>query len=163
MIQALISGGQTGADRAALDWAIFRRIPRSGWCPKGRKAEDGTLDTRYNLKESPSANYLQRTEWNARDSDGTVIFSIAPMLTGGSLKTQVFATKHKKPCAHIHAGLYAPEAALLRFIAAHGIKSLNVAGPRGSKEPGVYDFVIRVLDGAFFPQSTSILAGPDEG
>jgi len=59
--------------------------------------------------------------------------------------------------------MYAPEAALLRFIAAHGIKSLNVAGPRGSKEPGVYDFVMRVLDGAFFPPSTSILAGPDEG
>ena len=163
MIEKIVSGGQTGADRAALDWAISRSIPHGGWCPKGRKAEDGTLDARYNLKESPSANYLQRTEWNARDSDGTVIFSLAPVLTGGSLKTQVFAAKHRKPHAHIHAGMYAPEAALLRFIAAHGIKSLNVAGPRGSKEPGVYDFVIRVLDGAFFPPSTSILAGPDEG
>lgn len=163
MIEQIVSGGQTGADRAALDWAISRSVRHSGWCPKGRKAEDGKLDTRYDLKESPSANYLQRTEWNARDGDGTVIFSLAPILTGGSLKTQAFATKHKKPCAHIHAVMYAPAAALLHFIEAHNIKSLNVAGPRGSKEPGVYDFVMRVLDGAFFPESTSTLAGPDEG
>lgn len=163
MIAKIVSGGQTGADRAALDWAIFRRVPHSGWCPKERKSEDGPLDTRYNLKETLSSNYLQRTEWNARDSDGTVIFSLSPVLTGGSLKTQIFAVKHKKPCAHIHLGMYAPEAVLLRFIDAHGIKSLNVAGPRGSKEPGVNEFVMRVLDGAFFPQSTSLLSGPDEG
>jgi len=145
MIERIVSGGQTGADRAALDWAIGHHIPHSGWCPKGRKSEDGQLSARYNLKESPSANYLQRTEWNARDSDGTVLFSIAPVLTGGSLKTQVFAAKHKRPCAHIHAGMPHPDAALLRFIAAHGIKSLNVAGPRASKEPDVYDFTMSAL------------------
>jgi len=149
MVERIIAGGQTGADRAALDWAISRSVPHGGWCPKGRKAEDGMIDARYNLEESSSASYLQRTEWNARDSDGTVIFSLAPVLTGGSLKTQVFAVKHKKTATHIHPGMYAPEAALLRFIEAHSIKSLNVAGPRGSKEPGVYDFVMRVLDAAF--------------
>ena len=108
MIERIVSGGQTGADRAALDFAISRGIPHSGWCPKGRKAEDGALDARYNLKETPSANYLQRTEWNARDSDGTVIFSLAPVLTGGSLKTQVFTTKHKKPCATFTRGCLTP-------------------------------------------------------
>lgn len=149
MIETIVSGGQTGADRAALDWAISRHIPHGGWCPKGRKAEDGALDARYNLKETPSASYLQRTEWNARDSDGTVIFSFTPVLTGGSLKTQVFAAKHKKPHAHIHAGMPHPEAALLRFIEAHSIKSLNVAGPRASKEPRVYDFVLQALEAAF--------------
>ena len=77
MIEKIISGGQTGADRAALDWAIWRNIPHAGWCPKGRKALDGPLDYRYNLEETPSGNYLQRTEWNARDSDGTVIFTLS--------------------------------------------------------------------------------------
>jgi hypothetical protein len=72
----IVSGGQTEADRAALDWALSRRIPCGGWCPKGRKAEDGIIDSKYPLKESSSSSYLQRTEWNVRDSDATVIFSI---------------------------------------------------------------------------------------
>ena len=73
MIEKIISGGQTGADRAALDWAIASGVPHGGWCPKGRKAEDGPIPSCYTLTESPSANYLQRTEWNARDADGTAV------------------------------------------------------------------------------------------
>ena len=73
----IVSGGQTGADRAALDWAIARRIPHGGWCPQGRKAEDGVIEAKYHLTETPSADYIQRTEWNVRDSNGTVVFSIA--------------------------------------------------------------------------------------
>ena len=80
----ILSGAQTGADRAALDWAIFRDIPHGGWCPKGRKAEDGKIPPHYQLTETPSASYLQRTEWNARDSYGTVIFTVAAALAGGS-------------------------------------------------------------------------------
>ena len=76
MIEKIISGGQTGADCAALDFAIEHGIPHGGWCPGGRLAEDGPIDARYQLKETPSANYTQRTEWNVRDSDGTVVFSI---------------------------------------------------------------------------------------
>ena len=79
----LLSGAQTGADRAALDWAIFRDIPHGGWCPKGRKAEDGKIPPQYQLTETPLASYLQRTEWNVRDSDGTVIFTVAAALAGG--------------------------------------------------------------------------------
>ncbi len=67
----IISGGQIGADRAALDWAIAHQIAHGGWCPKGRKAEDGVIDARYNLTQTPSSEYSQRTEWNLRDSDGT--------------------------------------------------------------------------------------------
>jgi hypothetical protein len=104
MIQKIISGGQTGADRMALDWAIWHRIPHGGWCPKGRKAEDGPIGSKYLLKETPTSNYAQRTEWNVRDSDGTVIFSLAPALTGGSKKTIKFAIKHKKPWRHISRG-----------------------------------------------------------
>ena len=93
----LISGAQTGADRAALDWAIFRDIPHGGWCPKGRKAEDGKIPAQYQLTETPSASYLQRTEWNVRDSDGTVIFTVAAELAGGLKRTADFARKHGMP------------------------------------------------------------------
>jgi hypothetical protein len=98
----IVSGGQTGADRAALDWVLARGIECGGWCPKGRKAEDGPIDANYPLKETPSASYLQRTEWNVRDSDATVLFSIDAKLTGGSLKTMEFARKRKKPRLHLH-------------------------------------------------------------
>jgi hypothetical protein len=100
-IEKLISGAQSGADRAALDFAIDHRIPHGGWCPLGRKAEDGTIDPRYELQETPSSGYVQRTEWNVRDSDGTVVFSIAPVLTGVSKKTVELAHKHRKPVIHI--------------------------------------------------------------
>lgn len=93
----IVSGGQTGADRAGLDWAIKHGIPYGGWCCKGRRSEDGSIPSQYQLQETPSTNYLQRTEWNVRDSDGTVIFSLAERLSGGSLKTLEFAIKHRKP------------------------------------------------------------------
>ena len=145
LIDKIVSGGQTGADRAALDWAIENGIPHGGWCPKGRLAEDGPISTRFNLTESPSKNYLQRTEWNARDSDGTVVFSIAQILSGGSMKTVSFAQKHKKPVIHISRENQNPAEALIQFIRSNGIRILNVAGPRGSKEPEVGEFVKRVL------------------
>lgn len=86
-ISKIISGGQTGADRAALDFCIENGFPHGGWCPKGRKALDGPLSENYHLSETPSANYLQRTEWNARDSDATVIFTLGDAVTGGSRRT----------------------------------------------------------------------------
>jgi len=102
-VQRIVSGGQTGADRAALDWAMEHGVPHGGWCPKGRKAEDGPIDAKYELQETPSADYLQRTEWNVRDSDGTVIFTVMTRLTGGSKKTSNLARKHRKPCLHLSA------------------------------------------------------------
>jgi hypothetical protein len=147
----LISGGQTGADRATLDWAIKHGVPHGGWCPKGRKAEDGSIDLRYQMKETPSGNYAQRTEWNASDSHGTVVFSIAARLTGGSKKTVELARKHHKPVLHLsrEGGPPMPEQKLLLFLREHGIKILNVAGPRASKEPEVAGFVKQVLDRAW--------------
>jgi hypothetical protein len=147
-IEKIVSGGQTGADRAALDWAIEHGIPHGGWCPKGRWAEDGPIDGRYQLQETPTESYVQRTEWNARDSDGTVVFSIGEVLTGGSRKTVALARKHERPVLHLSKanGVPAAEAALRRFIGEHDIKVLNVAGPRASKEPEVGAFVKEVLD-----------------
>jgi hypothetical protein len=75
-----------------------------GIVPKGRKAEDGPIDSKYPLKETASAAYIQRTEWNVRDSDATVLFSIERTFTGGSKKTMEFASAHKKPCLHLCAG-----------------------------------------------------------
>jgi hypothetical protein len=150
ILKKIISGGQTGVDRAALDFVIEHDIPHGGWCPKGRKAEDGPLEPKYRLTEAPSASYPQRTEWNVRDSDGSVIFSIALTLTGGSKKTVDFAIKHNKSWLHLQKGAASPERALLKFIREHEI-ALNVAGPRASKEPEVGVFVKRVLETTFFP------------
>jgi hypothetical protein len=99
----IVSGGQTGADRAALDFAIKQGIPHGGWCPKERIAEDGPVDAKYQLKETPSSNYEQRTEWNVQDSDGTVIFSIGKELSGGSLLTLNFAQMEEKPWIYLSA------------------------------------------------------------
>lgn len=151
LIIKIVSGGQTGADRAALDFAIEHGIPHGGWCPKGRQAEDGPIDGRYQLKETPTSDYAQRTEWNVRDSDGTVIFSIAPILTGGSKQTEDWARQHHKPLLHLWREdvLPLPEAELLRFIRDNQINVLNVAGPRASTEPEVAAFAREVLEEAF--------------
>jgi Circularly permutated YpsA SLOG family len=148
-IPKIVSGGQTGADRAALDWALSHNLECGGWCPKGRKAEDGPLDAKYPLKETPSAAYLQRTEWDVRDSGATVLFSVNPVLTGGSKRTVEFAQKHGKPCMHLCFGDDAAPEKLRAFVEDHRVKVLNVAGPRTSKEPGVGDFVMRTLQLAF--------------
>lgn len=153
MIEKLISGGQTGADIAALDVALKHDFPHGGWCPKGRRSEAGPIPARYNVFETPSSSYLQRTERNVRDSDGTVVFTLAAKVTGGSLRTIEFARKHGKPCIHIgsQGGLFDDPAQLLRkFVAQHGIKRLNVAGTRESKEPGIHEWVMQVLEDAFF-------------
>jgi len=150
-ITKIISGGQTGADRAGLDVALAHHVPHGGWCPKGRKSEDGPIDSKYDLTETPSANYLQRTEWNVRDSDGTIVFTMAEEITGGSLRTIEFARKHNKPCLHVSkADSKQPESNLTEFIKQHGIKLLNIAGSRESKEPGINEWVKLVLDLALF-------------
>lgn len=144
----LVSGGQTGADRAALDFAIEHDIPHGGWCPKGRLAEDGPIPERYRLKETTTTAYPQRTEANVRDSDGTVIFTVSAKLGGGSLKTLLLAQKHKKPVLHIsrEGGPDTPEQELRGFIEENEIRVLNVAGSRASKEPNVGQFVRNLFE-----------------
>ena len=97
MISKIISGGQTGVDRAALDAAIQLGIPHGGSIPKGRRAEDGPISERYNLKETNSDAYADRTEQNILDADGTLLISRGA-LTDGSELTRILAAKHKKPC-----------------------------------------------------------------
>ena len=146
IIEKIVSGGQTGADRAAPDWAIARGIPHGGWCPKGRRAEHGVIEARYELRETPTSNYVQRTEWNVRDSDGTAIFTVGQTLTGGSKKTAELAARHGKPWIHLTKAAGGDSAAALRqFLIGNRIRALNVAGPRASKEPDVGSFVQEVL------------------
>jgi hypothetical protein len=148
VITKIVSGGQTGGDRAALDFAISRGIPHGGWCPKGRKAEDGRIPPHYNLQETSTANYLQRTKQNVIDSDGTVIFSIKPVLVGGSKRTLDFALKHHKPPLLVCSIARDAPGLLREFVRGCGIKTLNVAGSRASSEPTIAEFVKKVLNEA---------------
>ena len=147
----IISGGQTGADRAALDFALALSVPHGGWCPRGRLAEDGSLRDCYELSETPGVEYSQRTEWNVRDADGTVIFSLATGLSGGSKLTAQRARQLRRPCLHISRARDGNTAAarLRAFLRRHDIRVLNVAGPRASSEPGVARFVLETLEDLF--------------
>ena len=149
MLKKIISGGQTGADQGALDAAIKYKFPHGGWIPKGRKTEDGRLPDDYKLKEMPTDSYPKRTEKNIIDSDGTVIISHGK-LTGGSKLTKDLANKHKRPCIHIDLNetpAFIAASRINSWTIKHGIKILNVAGPRSSKDPKIYDVVKYIIEG----------------
>lgn len=145
MIQKIVSGGQTGVDRTALDWALAHRIPHGGWCPAGRRAEDGVIPDCYVLQETPEQNYQERTKRNIRDSDGTLIITATKELTGGSLFTQEYANKINRPCLHVYPCKEWRKRAHA-FLESNPIRVLNVAGPRNSGAPGIERFVHEVLD-----------------
>jgi hypothetical protein len=132
-------------------------FPHGGWCPKERLAEDGVIHACYQLLETSTKAYPQRTEWNVRDSDGTVVFTVSDSLTGGSRKTMLLAQKHKKPVVHLpRTGSVMHAANELRgFVEKNGIRVLNVAGSRASKEPEVGLWVQQVLETAWLPSSSS--------
>lgn len=145
----LVSGGQTGADQAGLDWAIGAGVRHGGWCPKGRRSEDGPIAPVYQLTETPSAAYLQRTEWNVRDSDATLVFTLADVLDGGSRRTVAFAERLGKPWLHVRPGVHPRYVA--RFLARHAVNVLNIAGKRESSAPGIARLVDAVLAQALKP------------
>lgn len=145
IFKKIISGGQTGADRAALDWAIAHNVPHGGWCPAGRRAEDGVIPSRYDLQETDSKGYMKRTKLNIRDSDATLIISLQPELTGGSLFTLEYASKIGKPCLHVYPDSQW-QAMIKIFIKSKAIQTLNVAGPRGSSVLGIKEFVFEILN-----------------
>lgn len=142
----IISGGQTGADRAALDFAIKNETPHGGWCPKDRTALDGPLDPKYKLKETPSEDYLERIEWNVRDADATVVFSFADKPSLSSKKTVTVARKLKKPFIHLHRGILGVPEKLIAFLDKHYVRRLNITGSSEAEEPGLYDWVTNVLE-----------------
>jgi hypothetical protein len=148
----IVSGGQTGADRAALDFSIRQGIPHDGWCPRGRLAEDGPLDHCYRLRETPTSKYDQRTRWNVRDSDATLVVTIQAKPAGGTALTLGVARQKGKPHLHISrervTSIEEAGQRVAKFIAEHGVSRLNVAGPRASQEPEIAMFVDELLTAA---------------
>lgn len=143
----IVSGGQTGADRGALDAAIRAGVTHGGWCPRGRRAEDQRIPRRYRLWESRSRAYRERTERNVVFADGTVVFSRGP-LNGGSLLTLRFARRYRRPVLHLDLSILSPGEArrvLARWLARYRIAVLNVAGQRESKAPGIAAEVRRIV------------------
>ena len=146
----IISGGQTGVDRAALDLALESGIPCGGWCPRGRKSEDGMIDLRYPLEETHSKDYRVRTERNVRDSDGTLVITSGPM-KGGTALTVTLTRKYRKPCLIVDLAPGGDQRMVGEWIERNGIKILNVAGPRESEVPGIHDQTVDFLRGVVKP------------
>jgi hypothetical protein len=162
VISRIVSGGQTGVDRAALDVAIKLGIPHGGWVPKGRLAEDGPLPEAYRMRETPSAIYSERTEKNVIDSDGTLIISRGE-LSGGSEATREMALKHERPWLHIdlsRTSAFLSAVRITDWLRAHRIRILNVAGSRASKDPGIYNDTLSILESVYF-LSLAPVAGTD--
>lgn len=148
MLKKIISGGQTGADRAALDVAIKFNIEHGGWIPKGRRAEDGPLPMKYQLREMDTTDYRERTKQNIMDSHGTLILSHGN-LTGGSRLTKTFAKVINRPNCHIDlldTEEFEASIILKSFIMENQIQILNVAGPRLSHNPWIYKDVKTVME-----------------
>jgi hypothetical protein len=148
MPDMVFSGGQTGVDRAALDWACHRNIPHGGWCPRGRLALDGPLPARYHLRETESEGYRQRTKLNVQDSDGTLIFNQGP-LVGGTLQTVKFAKAMNRPYLVVQLesdNSQGVASAVVAWLKLQKVSTLNIAGPSEAKRPGVYALVLHVLD-----------------
>jgi hypothetical protein len=144
----IISGGQTGVDRAALDVALKHGIDCGGWCPEGRLDEFGRIPDRYPVRELKAGGFTERTLQNVKDSDGTVVI-YSGQIGGGTAQTVRFCVELKRPHEFIDASkIPAKEATSLitDFVQAKKIKILNVAGPRQSEWPEGYDYAFRVLD-----------------
>lgn len=148
MLKKIISGGQTGVDRAALDVALHLGIAHGGWVPKGRLAEDGALPARYQLQEMPTAEYAARTEKNVQEADGTLIISRGTP-TGGTDYTRQMVLKHGKQLLHIDLAMgQSPSAAgalIASWIEMNRIETLNVAGPRASGDQKIYNQAFAIL------------------
>lgn len=147
MIDRVVSGGQTGVDRAALDVALALGLSCGGWCPRGRRAEDGPIPARYPLRETPSADYPVRTRWNVRDSDATLILRLGPADRGTALTARL-AAGLGRPLLDLDLSA-TPEAEALAaaraWVEACRVRVLNVAGPRESRCPGAHATAARFL------------------
>jgi hypothetical protein len=147
-LEKIISGGQTGVDRAALDAAFRVGMPIGGWCPRGRRAEDGVVPNGYPLRETPTTEYTERTHFNVRDSDATLVLVRGP-LDGGSLYATKVARQMGRPCSVVDLSEANGVESAVAFIRSTNARVLNVAGPRESKSPGVYERALAFLQDVF--------------
>lgn len=132
----VISGGQTGVDRAALDAALRLGLEIGGWCPRGRRAEDGVIPDGYRLRETPSRDYAERTERNVLESDGTLIL-YRRVMTGGTHLTARIARRVGRPLLACDPERGLDQDSMLAWLLDHRIRVLNCAGPRESAAPGI--------------------------
>jgi hypothetical protein len=147
-IRKIVSGGQTGVDRAALDMARVLKLERGGWCPNGRLAEDGRIPDEYPLQETPSPVYAERTELNVKDSDGTLVLTCGPP-AGGTAYTITCAQRHGRPYHVVDLTQLADVLSARRWLCSTSIEVLNVAVPRHSESPEgyglAYEFLMKLL------------------
>lgn len=151
---SLYSGGQTGVDRAALDLALALKMPCGGYCPQGRRAEDGIIPPIYPMQELESADYQARTRQNVLQTDATLIIT-HKKICGGTALTALFACELGKPCLVIDLQRNPSTAEMKDWLRLNNIAVLNVAGPRESNCPGIYDRVTAWLE----PALRELLAG----
>jgi hypothetical protein len=159
MLAKIISGGQTGVDRAALDVALECGLPCGGWCPKGRRAEDGPVPARYPLTETSSPFYPQRTKQNVLDSDGTLILTCSRP-RGGTALTVRIAAENDKPCLIVDLNRKADPKRVRNWCRAHQIRILNVAGARESENPGIYDQAVAFLRSVVYSFGSRVINSP---
>jgi hypothetical protein len=140
----VVSGGQTEVDRAALDVALELGVPCGGWCPKGRRAEDGIIGPRYPLRETESPEYPVRTERNVKDSDATLILNQGP-LAGGTALTLKLAKINQRPYWVVDLSKTEDPGPVREWIRQGKVSVLNVAGPPESNRPGIYEKAMEFL------------------
>ena len=141
----IVTGGQTGVDRAALEVALERGLACGGWCPRGRRAEDGEIDARFPLRETPSGDYAERTEWNVRDSDATLVLTRGEP-RGGTAFTVECALALGRPHRIVDLTADPDVDGVRAWLAERGVRVLHVAGPRESERPGIGAHARRFLE-----------------
>ena len=153
VVEKIISGGQTGIDRAALDQALALDIPCGGWCPEGRRAEDGPIPAAYPLRQTASRDTAARTELNVRDSCATLLITRGLITRrppdGGSRLTLDHALALGRPHSIADLAPSADPGPVVGWLAGEGVRVLNVAGPRASSKPGIYAETSRFLGDLF--------------
>lgn len=146
--ERIVSGGQTGVDRAALDVALALGLACGGWVPKGRRAEDGPLPACYPVRQTPDRTYGRRTRWNVRDADATLVLTRG-VPTGGTALTIACARALGRPYRVVDLDGDRDPESVRAWLTRHGVRVLNVAGPRESGQPGIHADAVSYLTRLF--------------
>src|SRR5260370_5807530 len=159
LIEKIVSGGQTGADQAVLDWASENGVSHGGWCPRGRLADDGPIPARYNLAETPRKNPLQCNEWDVWDAEGVAVISMDGQLSEYYQNISNFADKHRRPFLQVQAERFSAVKQLRGFVGKNHICKLNIVCCRTPEQEEMSSLMPLILTDAF----SRSLAQPYEG